>query len=102
MLTTAEEVAVALKLPAATSTDPAFVLMHEAAEGYISERCRWDEDNPPASLRQAVVLLVGRYRARRNSPDGLVGMGDLGVMRVPAADRDVAALIAPHRRVVFG
>lgn len=86
----------------------------EAAEGYVWERIRpWyepdSEGNPPdpvppapATLGQAVRMLTARYYARRNSPDGFLGMSEFGPARVPTVDRDVEALIGPHRPVVFG
>lgn len=78
---------------------------YEAAEAYVAERCTWSvgagSDPAPASLVQAVRLLTSRYLARRNSPDGLAGGGDLGPVRVAAVDRDVDRLIAPWRNVVL-
>lgn len=68
----------------------------EAAEAYIGERTEYEGD-PPAGLVQAVNLLTARYLARRNSPDGVVGMGDLGPARVPLIDRDVERLMDPWR-----
>lgn len=84
---------------------------YDAAEAYVGKRCRWAVPTPvneadwppaPADLVQAVKLQTARMLQRRNSPDGLVGMGDLGVGRVPVSDRDVDALMRPYRRVVFG
>lgn len=109
-LTTAEHVASVLKTDATT---PRFADAYQAAERWVAHRCTWktveqeDEDGNPIEvpvdvedLVQAIVLLTGRYLARQNSPDGLVGMGDLGVMRVSAVDRDVQSLIAPYRKIV--
>lgn len=85
-----------------------------AATAYVWNRIvPWyepdSEGNPPApvppapgDLVQAVLLLTARYLARRNSPDGFLGMSEFGVARVPTVDRDVEALIGPYRPVVFG
>lgn len=72
-----------------------------AAEAYVADRCEWPEDHPPAVLGQAVELLTRRYLARRNSPDGLVGSGEYGPVRVTTVDRDVERLIFPWRRMVL-
>lgn len=112
-LTTAAEVADVLK---ASATDAAFLKAWRAAERWVAKRCRWQTEQVEAEvegvptlveqpvdvedLQQAIILLTGRYLARRNSPDGLVGMGELGVMRVSAIDRDVTSLVAPNRIVV--
>jgi hypothetical protein len=52
-------------------------------------------------LREAIFLRSQRLAARRNSPEGIVGVsgagGDFVSARIPAYDTDVAALEAPHR-----
>lgn len=52
----------------------------------------------------AVMLRSQRYVARRNSPEGIVGLsgvgGDFTAARVPGYDADVNALEAPHRQIV--
>lgn len=76
-----------------------------AAERYVTDRVSPrpdDETTPPADLVLAVNLLTSRYLARRNSPDGMVGLGDLGTVQVPFADADVKRLLAPYLPVVFG
>lgn len=56
-----------------------------------------------ADLRDAVMLRSQRLAARRNSPEGVLGLsgtgGDFVSARVPAYDADVAALEAPHRQI---
>lgn len=89
--------------------DQVFQVAWKAAEGYVSVRCTWpttDADGAelpaPAELVEAVTLLTGRFLDRRNSPNGLVGFGDLGAARLPSQDVDVRTLIGPYRSVVFG
>ncbi|GAB3750056.1 head-tail connector protein [Microlunatus parietis] len=104
-----------VKASVAPSADDAILKpLWEAAEDYVWQRIRaWyvpdAEGNPPdpvppapASLGQAVRQLTARYFARRNSPDGFLGMGEFGPARVPTVDRDVESLIGPYRPVVFG
>jgi hypothetical protein len=54
-------------------------------------------------LREAIYLRTQRLAARRNSPEGIVGLGGTGgdftAARVPAYDADVAALEAPYRKI---
>jgi hypothetical protein len=50
-------------------------------------------------LRLAAMLRCARYLARRNSPEGLVGFGDLGVVQVAMSDRDIGQLESPYLRV---
>lgn len=70
----------------------------EAAEAYVAQRTHVDDERVPGDLVQAVYLLTARYLARRNSPEGFVGLGDLGPARLPVSDRDVERLIDPWRR----
>lgn len=56
-----------------------------------------------ADLREAVYLRTQRLAARRNSPEGVVGLtgtgGDFVGARVPGTDADVVALEAPYRKI---
>jgi hypothetical protein len=45
---------------------------------------------------EAILLIASRLYARRNSPEGVAGWGDLGVIRVLARDPDVEALLERH------
>jgi hypothetical protein len=61
-----------------------------------------DEDDQPVmvgDLREAVLLRTQRLAARRNSPEGVVGLsgigGDFISARVPAGDSDVLRLEGP-------
>lgn len=105
-VTTAAAVASVLKTDAAGAR---FVAAYKAAEAAVRARCRWPYETSdgapipaPDDLVQAVILRTGRYMARANSPDGLVGMGEMGVMRVSVVDGDIRALEGPWRAVVFG
>lgn len=82
--------------------DEVFTPAYEAAENYVQARVRIPDGDTPPALVEAVALLTARYLARRNTPDGLVGLGDLGAVRLPTTDGDVRSLIAPYRPVVFG
>lgn len=49
----------------------------------------------PTDVQYAVLLWTNRLLSRRNSPDGIVGVADLGVATIAKADRDVLQLISP-------
>ena len=55
----------------------------------------------PSDVYQAALMRCARLYMRRASPEGLVGIGDIGVARVPVYDRDIDALEAPHKMVVL-
>jgi hypothetical protein len=54
-------------------------------------------------LREAVFLRTQRLAARRNSPEGVVGLsgagGDFTAARVPSYDADIDSLEGPHRKI---
>lgn len=55
-------------------------------------------------LVEAVYIRAQRYAARRNSPEGVVGLsgigGDFVGARIPSFDSDVLHLEGPYRKVV--
>ena len=53
----------------------------------------------PTAINQATIILAQRQYKRYDSPLGVTGFGDLGVIRVSGVDPDVAKLIAPYRRI---
>jgi hypothetical protein len=55
----------------------------------------------PDGLYEAVLLLASRWYRRRDSLDGTIGWGDMGVVRVGLKDPDVEALIGGYMAVVI-
>ncbi|HMA77619.1 MAG TPA: phage gp6-like head-tail connector protein, partial [Candidatus Paceibacterota bacterium] len=53
----------------------------------------------PVAIQQATLLLTLRQYRRYDSPLGVAGFDDMGVVRVGRIDPDVQKLIAPFRRV---
>lgn len=82
-------------------TSPHFEVGYAAAEGAVASGCRWPAVDAPAALVEAVILRTARYLARRDSPAGVVGVGEYGPVRISSIDRDIEELEAPWRRVVF-
>ena len=72
----------------------------DAAWDDIDERC-----DLPATLNGKVklawLILAARYSKRSDSPEGVAGFGDLGVVRVQPFDRDVERLISRYVRIEF-
>jgi len=63
-----------------------------AATAWVRERvypALFDDDE----TQEAIVLLASRLYKRRNSPEGVAGWGDLGVIRVVASDPDIHRLL---------
>jgi hypothetical protein len=53
----------------------------------------------PVDVRLACVILSQRLFKRFDSPTGVLGMGDLGVIRISRIDSDIQALLAPYQKV---
>jgi hypothetical protein len=63
-----------------------------AATAWVRERVKAEllEDD---ETQEAIVLLASRLYKRRNSPEGVAGWGDLGMIRIVASDPDIARLL---------
>jgi len=59
-----------------------------------------DPDPVPRAVKQAGLLLANRLMARRNSPDGVVGVSDMGTATILSYDADIAALVGPWTGMV--
>lgn len=56
-------------------------------------------DTIPTAIKFATVLLSTRLFKRMDSPLGVAGFGDLGVVRVSRIDPDIDALIMPFKKL---
>ncbi|MEU3563518.1 head-tail connector protein [Kitasatospora sp. NPDC006786] len=56
---------------------------------------RWGWPAVPAEVRQACLIQANRLFRRKDSPDGVAGSAEWGVMRLSRVDPDVQALIQP-------
>lgn len=55
--------------------------------------------NVPTDIEQACIILSQRQYKRYDSPLGVAGIGDIGIIRVSRIDPDVASILAPYRRL---
>lgn len=65
----------------------------------VTARWGWPGSTPHA-IREATVILSSRLFKRYDSPLGVAGFGDLGVITVRRVDPDVENLISPYRVLV--
>lgn len=56
-------------------------------------------ESVPADIEQACIILSQRQYKRYDSPLGVAGVGDIGIIRVSRIDPDVASILAPYRRI---
>jgi hypothetical protein len=55
----------------------------------------------PSAIKQATILASLRAYKRYESPTGVLGFSDMGVVRVGRLDPDVERLIQPYRKIRF-
>jgi hypothetical protein len=81
---------------------PVTGLRAETGRFYLGEYVRvaavWGWPSIPPAIRQATIILAGRYFKRQDSLLGVAGFGDLGAVMVRNVDPDVEALVAKYRR----
>ena len=61
----------------------------------------WGWPSIPTAVKQACIILSMRQFKRYDSPTGVMGFGDLGVLRIGRVDPDVEKLLMPFRRMAF-
>ncbi len=61
---------------------------------------RWGWPAVPEEIKNAAILLAARLFRRKDSPEGVQGFADLGVVRVSRYDPDYDAFIGPYVRDV--
>lgn len=63
----------------------------------------WGWASVPDTINQAAIIQAARIFKRNDSPLGIAGFGDMGVMRVSnRLDPDVQQLVEPYRKILVG
>jgi uncharacterized protein (UPF0261 family) len=100
-----------LKAWLSVSDDQDDVVLKESLDAAIEAQCRvvrypcdaFGDPTVTSDLRNAIFLRAQRYAARRNSPEGIIGIGGSGgdfvAARVASFDTDVLHLEGPHRKI---
>lgn len=73
----------------------------EEGEALVKVVGTWGWATTPIAIKQATVIMASRFYKRNDSPLGVAGFGDLGVVRVTKLDPDVEALINPYKKIRF-
>ena len=95
-----------LRLGSAVTADDSLVTAQlNAAIGWVSMRVlpQYVPESGgllPYPLYTATLMEAGRLYRRRDSVDGTVGWGDMGVVRVGPKDPDIETMLAPYLAVV--
>ncbi|GIH69444.1 phage head-tail connector protein [Sphaerimonospora thailandensis] len=64
--------------------------------GRVRVTARWGWPAVPDDIELAARLQASRLYRRKDSPEGVAGSAEWGLMRLPRLDPDVQALVAPY------
>lgn len=86
-----------------TADDVAIDQALSAAKAAIVARCPTLLSAPcPSDVLYGCLLWTNRLLVRRQSPEGVVGVADLGIVNIASRDRDIAQMLSPWLEVVIG
>lgn len=79
-----------------------FLFTQYESEATVQVTGVWGWSAVPIAVTQACVIQASRIYKRLDSPLGVAGISDIGIMRVSnRLDPDVAQLVDPYRRIRF-
>lgn len=82
-----------------------FCRLHAIANSFptgsqgIQVTALWGWASVPAPITEACLLLASRYYKRKDTPFAAMGTQETGFIELPRVDPDVAALLAPYRKM---
>jgi hypothetical protein len=85
--------------------DEVMAMLLETASRQIDSMCDqsfYELDEVPAAVKLATLIQATRLLKRRETPEGAMGFGDLGAVRLSGKDPDVERLLAPLKKLSFG
>lgn len=83
------------------AVDSKFRLLLNVWQPSVSQPIAPSPDPFPADVTEAGLLYVNRLLSRRNSPDGVVGVSDVGTATILPQDSDIKRLLGPYLRTVL-
>lgn len=72
-----------------------------AGQASVEVTARFGFASVPTAIKQATILASLRAYKRYESPTGVLGFSDIGVVRVGRLDPDVERLVSPYRKIRF-
>lgn len=64
----------------------------------VQVTARWGWPSVPDDINQACLILTADLYKRKDSPGGILGLGDLGAIRMSPLGRDVTAMVRAYRK----
>ena len=66
----------------------------------VQVTARWGWPSVPDDLNMACLILTADLYKRKDAPGGILGLGDLGVVRMSPIGRDVTAMVRAYKKEV--
>lgn len=67
----------------------------------VEVTARWGWPTVPDDINQACLILVADLFKRKDAPGGVVGLAEIGTIRLSPLGRDIAAMVRAYRRLVL-
>ena len=67
----------------------------------VQVTARWGWPSVPDDLNMACLILTADLYKRKDAPGGILGLGDLGVVRMSPIGRDVTAMVRAYKKDVI-
>jgi hypothetical protein len=66
----------------------------------VQVTARWGWPSVPDDINMACLILTADLYKRKDAPGGILGLGDLGVVRMSPIGRDVTAMVRAYKKEV--
>lgn len=70
--------------------------VYRSGRNAVKVTATWGFPTVPVQITEATLILGSRLFKRKDSPEGIIGFGELGGLRITPNDKDVCALIQPY------
>jgi hypothetical protein len=67
----------------------------------VQVTAKWGWPSVPSDINMACLILAADLYKRKDAPGGILGLGDLGAVRMSPIGRDVTAIVRAYRKEVL-
>lgn len=67
----------------------------------VQVTAKWGWPSVPDDINQACLILTADLYKRKDAPGGIIGLGDLGAIRMSPVGRDITQMVRAYRREVL-
>lgn len=66
----------------------------------VQVTAKWGWPSVPSDINMACLILTADLYKRKDAPGGILGLGDLGVVRMSPVGRDITAMVRAYKKEV--